>query len=163
MPKIICGWCGSEYFAHNENRNHCRRSSCRNKEIESQLKDLSELFSLILRHGIRALVEIRLPGNDTIGRQAKIVSSGTINRKIFPEPESPEDFEKQVYDATDYFRSLLWKNIKGNFKVKTRKGGVIQTDITHEMFTEIKNPVILSDNKIILLQDLSKNLQRKGD
>lgn len=158
MPKIICRWCGAEYFAHNENRQHCRRTNCRNEEIESQLKSLSELFSLVLRHGIRAMIEVRLPGNDTIGKQAKIISSGSIGKKIFPEHESMEHMKKQIHDTMDYFRSLLWKNIKGNFRIKTRKGGKIETDVTHEMFTEIKNPVILSDNKIILLKDLSKNI-----
>ncbi len=111
------------------------------------------MFGMILRHGIEAEIEIRLPGNDTLGKQAKIMSSGDLNKKICNQNVANEGFEDQIEGLQEYFRSLLWKQIKGNFEIKTMKGGVLETKCPHEMFTSIEKPMILGHNKIILMQD----------
>ena len=163
MAEIKCNWCGSTYTAYNENRRHCTRSSCRDKEIEINLEYLAQLFGMILRHGIEATVEIRLPGNDTLGKQAKIISSGDIGEKISSQATINKGFEHQIEGLKEYFRSLLWKKIKGNFEIKTKKGGVIDTRCPHEMFTSIERPIILGRNKIILTNDKEvRNVNHKG-
>lgn len=163
MAEIKCTWCGSTYTAYNENRRHCTRSSCRDSEIEINLEYLAQLFGMILRHGIEADVEIRLPGNDTLGKQAKIISSGDIHEKISSQEMINKGFEGQIDDLKEYFRSLLWKKIKGNFEIKTKKGGVIDTRCPHEMFTSIERPMILGRNKIILTKEKEvRNVNNQG-
>ncbi len=63
------------------------------------------------------------------------------------------DFEKHIQKIKDYFRSLLWKRIKGNFIVSTSETGEVNNIIPHETFSTIKNPLILGANKIIYTMD----------
>ena len=78
------------------------------------------------------------------------MSSGDIGEKISSQDTINKGFEPQIEDLKEYFRSLLWKKIKGNFEIKTEKGGAIGSRCPHEMFTSIERPVILGRNKIIL-------------
>ena len=153
MAEIKCKWCSSTYTAYNQNRKHCTRSACRDNEIEFNLNYLGNMFGMILRHGIEAKVEIRLPGNDTLGKQAKIISSGDLDQKIAHQDIVYEGFEDQIEGLQEYFRSLLWKQVKGNFEINAMKGGVLEKKCLHEMFTSIEKPMILGHNKIILMQD----------
>jgi len=149
MPNIKCVWCGSDYRSFNDNRRHCKKLSCRNSEIEENLSCLSKLISPILRHKIKTDSEIRLPGNDTIGKQVKINANGTINERIKNKEIAFFTVEKQVGRVLKYFRDLLWKGIKGNFIIKTDENGTVDNIITHEIFVMTKNPVIFGNNKII--------------
>lgn len=160
MAEITCRWCSAKYLAHSENRNHCKRNSCRQKEIEENLTDLSKLVSLILRHKIEMDVEIRLPGNDTIGKQAKINSSGNIEMIIKKNGEAIDDPKNYIKKLISYFRSLLWKGIKGNFIIKTDNDGKIINIIPHETFVSIKDPFILGDNKLIYTIEQFKKQRR---
>jgi len=149
MAKINCVWCNCDYSAFSENRRHCKKPACRNREIEENINDLSGLIALILRHRIKADIEIRLPGNDTIGKQAKLNSLGNIDELIRREPINNANVKGQLLKVKKYFSALLWKNIKGNFIVKTNEEAVVEDMIFQETFITIKNPVILGNNKII--------------
>lgn len=149
MPKIKCVWCGCDYKAFNDNRRHCKKISCRNSEIEENLKDLSKLISPILRHRIKASSEIRLPGNDTFGKQVKINANGSISEAIKKKEIILSTVEEQVEQILKYFRDLLWKGIKGNFIVKTDENGIVDDIVSHEIFVTTKDPVIFGNNKVI--------------
>lgn len=163
MANITCIWCGSQYKAFSDNRRHCKNRDCRQKEIEANLNDLSKLISMVLRHKIATDIELRLPGNDTIGKQAKINSSGNIDINIKKNGEPGTDLNKQILTLKSYFRSLLWKGIKGNFMLKTNGNGKIYNIIPHETFVNIKNPVILGDNKLIYTLESFPQQQNKKE
>jgi len=149
MAEITCVWCSSTYSAFSDNRRHCKRPECRRKEIDDNLKYLIDLISMILRHKIEADIEIRLPGNDTIGKQAKLNSLGDIRQLIKKEPINNINIQNQIKNLREYFKSLLWKGIKGNFIVKINSGGEIEDIISQETFVTLKDPIVLGNNKIV--------------
>jgi len=151
QTKIKCSWCGSLYASGNTNRTHCRKPDCRKKEIDKSLRYLSSLIGLILRYDIISTIEINLPGNDTIGRQAKISSFSTLKKPIQKKPEINGVIEDQTEKIREYFSSLLWKGIRGNFFIKTEEGGNVNDHISHEMFTFVEKPSVLGNNIAIHL------------
>jgi len=151
MPGITCKWCQGKYAAYNNGRKHCTRPECRTKEIESNLHDLNSYFGILINNNIVATIEIRCPGNDNFGNQIKAITHGNINGGGIKNqnPVSNNVKTNQLTFLIDYFRPILWKGLKGNFIINTEENGIINPDILNESFTNIDNPVVLGNNKLI--------------
>jgi len=152
--KINCIHCGKPYIAFKKGRTHCRSQACRLKEIKSQLDDFKYFVELFCKNKIEATIEIRFPGNDKLSRDAKIESVSLLNGGL-KEISSDTPIGISLDELIDYFRPVLWKGVKGNFRIKTLKGGTIDPKIFNETFAEIANPVIIGNNLIVKGQ--SKN------
>lgn len=148
MPEIICKWCKAKYQAYNNNRSHCSRPDCRNREIESNLKMLRNCIDMLLRHSIVAEVELRCPGNDTFGQQVRVKSEGYLYNDFNGKDTTVEtaDIIKELKMITNYFRPILQKGLKGNFICGTNADGRIDIKILNEIFTSLKEPAILGNN-----------------
>ena len=148
--KIKCQYCGNIYAANKKNRSHCRRSACRDKEIQRQLAQLLAMLEMLCINNIKSCIEIRLAGNDKISHEAKIESTSNING---------EDIDNNIISNTNdgvmppmlmpYFRILLWKGIKGNFIIKTYDNGTIDPNILNQTFTPLSTPMIIGNNMLI--------------
>lgn len=153
MPEIICKWCRNKYQAYNNNRKHCSRIDCRNREIEESLSLLHNYFGMLLRHKIIAQVELRCPGNDSFGQQVKVTSECRVDhgfnggdKKIYPETQL------EIGNLINYFRPILQKGLKGNFIVKTLAEGKIDSIILNESFTSFKEPKNILGNNVFISQ-----------
>jgi len=152
MPpnKIVCKFCKQPYEAFNSKRSHCSRPDCRDKAISESLKELHNLFSMLLRHKIVAEIEIRCPGNEGFGKQVKAITEGHLgqpgNRDVHPLPSWHVD---ELGMLTDYFRPILRKRIKGNFIIKTLDNGKLDRKVLNEGFAELAAPVILGNNLFV--------------
>jgi len=158
MPEITCRWCKQKYIAHNDTRKHCRAISCRNEEITYNLNLLVNYIDMILRHRIVAEIEIRCPGNDTLGRQVKIKSKGYINDSVITNNVRSNKKNKAVElnNLRNYFKHILQKGIKGNFIIKTLAEGIIENIILNESFGMLDKPVVFGNNLLIIQQKFNK-------
>ena len=146
--EITCTYCGKPYMAYKKGRTHCRNANCRSREIKKQLDELEYFVELFCKDKIEATVELRFPGNDKLSRDAKIDSISYLQNGL-KEKASDNPVGISLHELIDYFRPILWKGVKGNFKIKTLKDGTIDPIILNETFTEIANPVIIGNNLII--------------
>ena len=147
---IICKHCGQEYGANKRNRTHCRKTACRNKEIEYQVKELQDLFNMLTNNRIEATVEIRLAGNDKISPEAKVDSVTNLNNDIVTEKKVSFNKSNIVLSKLgSYFKKLLWKGVKGNFIIKTNTDGLIDSRIFNQTFLLIAKPIIIGNNLLI--------------
>ncbi len=154
MPKFVgsteisCIHCGKPYVAYKKGRTHCRGESCRSKEIKNQLDDFKYFIELFCRNKIEAIIEIRFPGNDKLSRDAKVESVSFLSVGL-KDPASSVPDGISLDKLIDYFRPVLWKGVKGNFRIKILKDGTIDPKISNETFAEIANPVIIGNNLIV--------------
>ena len=151
MPEITCKWCERRYQAFNNNRKHCSRMDCRNKEIEENLSILRNFVGMFLRHEIIAQIELRCPGNDSFGSQVKVTSECSIDNKLKGKSEvkQTQAFKEELDKLVDYFKPILEKGLKGNFLVKTLTNGKIEPIIMNEAFSLFRQPMILGNNCFI--------------
>ena len=146
--RIICNYCGKPYKAYKKGRTHCRNPECRSKEIKKQLDDLEYFIELFCINKIEATIELRFPGNDKLSRDAKIDSVSSFENEL-EEKDSNVPTGIGLRELIDYFKPILWKEVKGNFRIKILKNGTVDPKILNETFTEIANPVIIGNNMII--------------
>lgn len=151
--KIKCQYCGNLYVANKKTRSHCRRTDCRDKEIERQLSMLQVLFGLFCDNNIEAKIEIRLPGNDKISYEAKVDSISNLSDTNNTNPKEIKK-EKNIEEVhllklISYFKMLLWKGIKGNFIINTFKNGTINPKVLNQTFTPLSMPVIIGNNLLV--------------
>jgi len=146
--KIKCQYCGEIYEACKKGRTHCRKQSCRTKEIKKQLDELEYFIELFCKHKIEAIIELRFPGNDKLSNDAKIDSKSQLNNGL-KEENNNSIAGINLNELIDYFRPVLWKGVKGNFIIKTLKDGTIDPIISNQIFAKIANPVIIGNNLII--------------
>lgn len=120
------------------------------KLISESLNKLEDILLICLRHNIDAIIEIRLPGNYTIGNQIKILSKSNIFNEIKIGDLTNLETNEKLNKIKNYFRTMLFKNIKGNFKIKINSG-TIEEDVYAETFASIlNNPFsVMGNNKII--------------
>ena len=159
--KIICQYCKKPYTAYKKGRTHCRDLNCRSKEINSQLDDLEYFIGLFCKDKIEATIELRFPGNDKLSKDAKINSVSYLGNDAPPFLDiltngiSPREL-------INYFRPILWKGVKGNFRIQTLRSGTISFEISNETFTKIANPVIVGNNLIIKGGNVNDNHKRQS-
>ena len=115
---IICIYCKKPYLAYKKGRTHCRKPTCREKEINKQLEDLGYFVELFCKNRIEATIELRFPGNDKLSRDAKIASKSFLNGGL-KEKVSDIPAGISLRELMDYFMPVLWKGVKGNFIIKT--------------------------------------------
>jgi len=151
--KIVCVHCGKDYFANKKGRTHCRRNSSRAAEIRNQLSDLKAFVEIFCINKIEAVIEIRLPGNDKLGPEAKIDSLSLLNKNIkeeFCEEKSNHAAAGiKLDELITYFEPLLWKGAKGNFIIETLGDGTLSPKLLSQTFSSISNPVIIGNNLIV--------------
>lgn len=145
--KIKCQYCGNIYEANKKNRSHCRRSICRNKEIQHQLTQLQIMLEMLCSNNIKAKIEIRLAGNDKISHEAKIDSISNLLNNDTTNNKDNESINIKTLIA--YFRVLLWKGIKGNFIINTYDNGTIDPNILNQTFTLLSAPILIGNNVLI--------------
>jgi len=148
--KIKCKYCNNIYMANKKNRSHCRRSICRDKEIQYQLMQLQSLLEMLCSNNIVSKIEIRLAGNDKISHEAKIDSISDLS--FNGENNSIEKIKKDgvtPLKLIPYFRVLLWKGVKGNFIIETYDNGTINPRILNQTFTPLSMPMIIGNNLLI--------------
>ena len=146
--KIFCIYCGESYLANKKNRTHCRKTSCRQKEIRKQMNDLKTFVEYFCSNKIEAIVEIRLPGNDKLSPEAKI-DSFSILGEGFVEKNNHQTKGVKLNELILYFEPLLWKSVKGNFIIKTLKDGTVDPKLLSQTFTKIASPIIIGNNLIV--------------
>ena len=146
--KIKCQYCGEIYEAYKKGRTHCRKPSCRAREIKKQLDELKYFIELFCINKIEATIELRFPGNDKLSKDAKIDSKSQLNNGL-KEENNNVIAGINLNELIDYFQPVLWKGVKGNFIIKTLKNGTIDPIILNQIFAEIANPVIIGNNLII--------------
>ena len=150
--KIKCQYCGNIYAANKKNRSHCRRSACRDKEIQRQLSQLQIMLEMLCTNNIKSCVEIRLAGNDKISHEAKIESVSNVAKE---EENNNSNIATPVNEGVapsalmPYFRILLWKGIKGNFIITVYDNGTIDPNILNQTFTPLSAPMIIGNNMLI--------------
>ena len=150
--KIKCQYCGNIYVANKKNRSHCRRSACRDKEIQRQLSQLQIMLEMLCTNNIKSCVEIRLAGNDKISHEAKIESVSNVAKE---EENNNSNIATPVNEGVapsalmPYFRILLWKGIKGNFIITVYDNGTIDPNILNQTFTPLSAPMIIGNNMLI--------------
>jgi len=147
--RIICRYCGKSYKAYKKGRTHCRNPECRAKEIKKQLDDLEYFIRLFCINKIEAVIELRFPGNDKLSRDAKIDSVSSFENELEETTDSNASVGVGLQGLIGYFKPVLWKEVKGNFRIKILKNGTVDPKILNETFTEIANPVIIGNNMII--------------
>ena len=151
--KIKCRYCGNIYAANKKNRSHCRRSACRDKEIQRQLSQLQAMLEMLCSNNIKACVEIRLAGNDKISHEAKIESISNIAKDIITNLNGNDSNKNKngvmSEDLMPYFRILLWKGIKGNFIITIYDNGTIDPNILNQTFTPLSMPTIIGNNMLV--------------
>jgi hypothetical protein len=113
---------------------------------------------MILRHKIVAEIEIRCPGNDTLGRQVKIKSKGYINVSVITNNvrSNKKDTVSDLNNLRNYFKHILQKGIKGNFIIQTLTEGIIENVIVNESFGMLDKPVVFGNNLLIIQQNFNK-------
>jgi len=153
--KIICRYCKEPYMAYKKGRTHCRKTSCRSKEIKNQLANLEYFICLFCKNKIEASIELRFPGNDKLSTDAKINSVVHLGNGL--KEENGTAVSINLSELIDYFRPVLWKGVKGNFIVRILKNGTIDSTILNETFTKISDPVVIG-NDIIILGSAEKKL-----
>jgi len=153
--KIKCRHCGNDYFAYKKGRTHCRRMSCRTKEIKKQLLELECFIELFCNNHIEAIVEVRLAGNDKLSPEAKIESFSILGAG-FQEKNNQETGGIKLNELISYFEPLLWKEIRGNFIIKTLSDGTVYQKLLSQTFTNIANPIIIGNNIIVSGQSKQK-------
>ena len=126
--KKTCRWCQNEFETENPNRDICRRTGCREKQIHQNVSALLETLDFLKRHVETGRVEIRCPGNDDFGAQIKMTITTT---------EGTDGLQA-------YFGAVLRNRIRGNFVVDIRTG-TIQT----EMFLPIDSPAVFLGDRIV--------------
>lgn len=148
--KIKCQYCGNIYAANKKNRSHCKRLSCRDKEIQHQLMQLQAMLEMLCSNKIKSRIEIRLAGNDKISHEAKIESVSNVTNEII-DIECAVDRSDGVIPLTllPYFRVLLWKGVKGNFIINTYDNGTVDPNILNQTFTPLSMPMIIGNNMLI--------------
>ena len=152
--KIKCRYCGNIYVANKKNRSHCRRSACRDKEIQRQLSQLQAMLEMLCTNNIKAYVEIRLAGNDKISHEAKIESISNVAKGVVVAIRGNTNNNKNKKgvmseDLMPYFRILLWKGIKGNFIITIYDNGTIDPNILNQTFTPLSMPTIIGNNMMV--------------
>ena len=135
-------------MANKKGRTHCRRTECRRKEIRNQLNDLKSFIELFCKNNIEAIIEIRLPGNDKLGPEAKI-DSFSILGEGFREKNNHQAGGIKLEELILYFDILLWKMIRGNFVIKILSDGTVDPKLPSQTFTSIIDPVIIGNNLIV--------------
>ena len=135
-------------MASKKSRTHCRRPECRRKEIRNQLNDLKNFIELFCKNRIEATIEIRLPGNDKLGPEAKI-DSFSILGKNFNEKNNQHIGGIKLDELIAYFERLLWKKIKGNFIILVLSDGTVDSKLPSQTFTSITDPIIIGNNLIV--------------
>ena len=146
--KIKCKYCGNPYSSMNKNREHCRRTSCRSKEIQAQIDNLGLFIEIFCSNNIESTIEIRLPGNDKLSPEAKVESESIIDAG-FEETNNCKKEGVKLDRLLSYFEPILWKSIKGNFIIKTLRDGTVDRKILSQTFAKIENPVIIGNNLIV--------------
>ena len=136
-------------MANKKNRSHCKRSGCRDKEIQRQLSQLQIMLEMLCTNNIKSCVEIRLAGNDKISHEAKIESVSNVAKDINSNivPSINEGVTPSA--LIPYFRILLWKEIKGNFIITIYDNGTIDPNILNQTFTPLSAPMIIGNNMLI--------------
>ena len=149
--KIKCQYCGNIYAANKKGRSHCKRISCRDKEIRSQLTQLHSMLGMLCDNKIEACVEVRLAGNDKISHEAKIESVSNVanDTDAAKSKTGCDDVGVAPLMLLPYFRILLWKGIKGNFIIKTYDNGTIDPNILNQTFTPLSMPMIIGNNMLV--------------
>jgi hypothetical protein len=147
--KIKCRYCGNVYAANKKNRSHCRRSACRDKEIQRQLSQLQAMLEMLCTNNIKACVEIRLAGNDKLSHEAKIESISNVAKGIVVTTPTKNGGGVMPETLMPYFRILLWKGIKGNFVINIYGNGTIDPNILNQTFTPLAMPMIIGNNLLI--------------
>ena len=148
--KINCRFCNKPYTAYRSSRSHCSRSDCREKAIKESLDELCGYFSILLRYQIVADVEIRCPGNDTFGKQVRAHTEGhlgALDHNKGPALSKPPATSLDLLSV--YFTPILWKQIKGNFILKTLADGTIDNVVVSDAFSDLKSPVVLGKNLLL--------------
>ena len=146
--KIICIYCKKPYMAYKKGRTHCRAQNCRSKEINKQLDNLGYLIELFCKNKIEASIEFRFPGNDKLSQDVKVNSISRIEEGL-EEKRVDGPIGISLVELINYFRPVLWKEVKGNFIVKILEDGTIGPQIFNETFAKIANPVIIGNNLIV--------------
>ena len=153
--KIKCGYCRNDYLSFKKGRTHCRRTSCRTKEIQKQLLELECFIELFCNNHIEAIVEVRLAGNDKLSPDAKIESFSILGEG-FLEKNNQETGGIKLNELISYFEPLLWKEIRGNFIIKTLSDGTVYQKLLSQTFTNVANPIIIGNNIIVSGQSKPK-------
>jgi len=151
--KITCVHCGNIYVANKKGRTHCRRTGCRAKEIRTQMDNLKAFVEMFCLNKIEAVIEIRLPGNDKLGPEAKIDSFSILTRNL-EEKNNNNTGGLKLDELITYFEPLLWKGIKGNFIVSTLADGTLSPKLLSQTFTSISDPVVIGNNLIVTGQKI---------
>ena len=146
--KIKCQYCGNIYMANKKNRSHCKRSACRDKEIQCQLSQLQAMLEMLCINNIKSCVEIRLAGNDKISHEAKIESISNVKGEEIIDSNNDMDGVVPAI-LMPYFRRLLWRGIKGNFIINTHDNGFVDPNILNQTFTPLSAPMIIGNNMLI--------------
>lgn len=146
--KIKCRYCGNNYFAYKKGRTHCRRTTCRMREIKKQLSELERFIELFCNNHIESIVEIRLAGNDKLSPEAKIESFSILGEG-FQEKNNQDTGGIKLNELISYFEPLLWKEVRGNFIIKTLSDGTVYQKLLSQTFTNIANPIIIGNNIIV--------------
>lgn len=147
--KIKCQYCGNIYMANKKNRSHCKRSACRDKEIQRQLSQLQIMLEMLCTNNIKSCVEIRLAGNDKISHEAKIESVSNVKGEEIIDSNNDSMNGVAPIILMPYFRRLLWKGIKGNFIINTHGNGFVDPNILSQTFTLLSAPMIIGNNMLI--------------
>lgn len=145
--KITCKYCKEPYVAYKKNRTHCRKTSCRSKEIKNQLSNLEYFIGLFCKNKIEASIELRFPGNDKLSTDAKINS--VVHLDNSSKKNNNDILGVGLSVLVNYFRPILWKGVKGNFVIRILKNGTIDPEILNETFTKIKDPVVIGNDIMI--------------
>ena len=146
--KIKCQYCGNIYLANKKNRTHCKRSTCREKEIVCQLGKLQTTLDLLCSNRIEAKIEVRLSGNDKLSHEAKIDSVSDL-RGVDNTHDNNYGNGVGILKLIPYFRILLWKGAKGNFIIETYWNGAINPKILNQTFSPLANPLIIGNNLLV--------------
>lgn len=160
MPEIKCIYCKKTYSAFREKRSHCSRPECRGHAIDHALDQLREYVGIFLRHRIEAEIEIRCPGNDGFGKQARSSTKGHLGdletkQDCDPSPQTDLDM------LSTYFSPILWKGIKGNFIIRTLDTGKVDQVILNDTFSDLKDPVVLGNNLLLSHRNISMVVDAK--
>ena len=145
--RIICKYCKESYVAYKKSRTHCRKTSCRSKEIKNQLLNLEYFVGLFCKNKIEASIELRFPGNDKLSTDAKINS--VIHLVNSFKDNNNDIIGVGLPELVNYFRPILWKGVKGNFVIRILRNGTIDPTILNETFTKISEPVVIGNDIII--------------
>lgn len=148
-------------MANKKSRTHCRKISCRSKEICRQTKLLEAFIELFCNNNIEAVIEIRLPGNDKLSPEAKVDSFSVLGEAL-RERNNNQTGGIKLHELISYFEPLLWKGIRGNFIIKTLEDGTVDPKLLSQTFTKIDNPIIIGKNLIVTGQFKSQQTQKGG-